>query len=244
MPEKAREIADAPFVRRDLQLLSGEECAAVRENVRAIREHWTRWYPDLPFFTVGAASYRDAASAGLDAYREKARLLNPVLSEHFGWLHQRLRAALTSEFRREFFFDESFALPGFHVFEFHESFARPGASVHVDLQFKDLDWSRWQAVDLEDQLSVTLAIRLPGGGGGLRLWPVTYAEIRDMRTVDLQRIVAEEPVLHRYREGGLVVHSGYQLHQIAPAPGMQPGDERITLQAHALSVDGRYLLYW
>jgi hypothetical protein len=244
MPEEARKRAAEPVARRDLQLLSGDECAAVRESVLAIREHWTRWYPDLPFFTLGAASYRDAASAGLDAYREKSRLLNPILSERFGWLHERLRAALTSEFGREFFYDTSFALPGFHVFEFHDSFACPSASVHVDLQFKDLDWSRWQAVDLEDQISLTLAIRLPAGGGGLRLWPVTYAEIRDMRTAELQRIVAEEPVLHRYREGCLVVHSGYQLHQIAPAPGMRPGDERITLQAHALSVDGGYLLYW
>jgi hypothetical protein len=65
-----------------------------------------------------------------------------------------------------------------------------------------------------------------------------------MRAADLQRIIGDEPAFHRYREGGLVVHSGYQLHQIAPAADMQPGYERMTLQAHALSVGGGYLLYW
>jgi hypothetical protein len=139
MPAEPGGIADALPARKDLQLLSVDGCAAVRDDVVALREHWTRWYPDLPFFTVGAASHRDAASGGLEAYREKARLLNPILSERFGWLHEGLRAALTEEFGREFFFDDAFAPPGFHVSEFHESFARPGASVHVDLQFKDLE---------------------------------------------------------------------------------------------------------
>ena len=244
MSDGARRTADDLQVPVDLQLLTADECAAVRESVLALREHWTSWIPGVPFFTVGAASYKDAATAGFEAYRDKARALNPVLAARFGWLYERLRAALTSEFGRDFFHDPDLALPGFHVFGFHEAFTRPAAAAHVDLQFKDLDWSRWPAVDRDDQISVTLAIRLPARGGGLQLWPVTYSEIRGMKAAELQRILEDVPAFHAYREGGLVVHSGYQLHQIAPADGMQPEDERITLQAHAISAGGGYLLYW
>ena len=243
-PEGARNAADEPGIRADLQLLTGTECAAIREDVLALREHWTSWIPGVPFFTVGAASYKDAATAGFDAYREKARALNPILRARFGWLHERLRAALARELGREFFYDPLLALPGFHVFGYHEAFTRPGAAAHVDLQFKDLDWGRWENVDPEDQLSITLAIRLPAQGGGLQLWPVTYAEIREMKAEELKRILETEPAFHAYREGRLVVHSGYRLHQIAPAADMRPEDERITLQAHAIAVSRGYVLYW
>ena len=44
--------------------------------------------------------------------------------------------------------------------------------------------------------------------------------------------------------GTLVVHSGHQLHQIAGTKDGRPGDARITLQAHALRVDGEWVMYW
>ena len=49
---------------------------------------------------------------------------------------------------------------------------------------------------------------------------------------------------HPYTPGHLAVHSGHQLHQMAPAHDPQPTDERITMQAHALPVDGQWVIYW
>jgi hypothetical protein len=47
-----------------------------------------------------------------------------------------------------------------------------------------------------------------------------------------------------YTPGHLVIHSGHQLHQIAAIPDRRPGDERITMQAHVLRVDGEWVMYW
>jgi len=221
------------FARRELELLSAEECAAVRDAVHELRPLWTSWFPGIPFFTVGAASYKDAQTNGLAAYLAKARELNPVLRERFSWLYERLADALSKELGRPFVYDEELALPGFHVFLFHESFTKPVAAIHFDLQHKQLDWSRHAGADPDGQLSVTLSLRLPSCGAGLRLWPVSLPDTSRMTKDALKEIVATEPEHHAYREGRLVVHSGYQLHQIAPAVGMREDDERLTLQAHA-----------
>jgi hypothetical protein len=50
--------------------------------------------------------------------------------------------------------------------------------------------------------------------------------------------------LHPYAPGRLVVHSGYQLHQIGTSPQFQLNQERLTLQAHAQRVREGYVLYW
>ncbi|MCP5507982.1 MAG: hypothetical protein H7A37_06755 [Chlamydiales bacterium] len=47
-----------------------------------------------------------------------------------------------------------------------------------------------------------------------------------------------------YEEGKILIHDGLTLHQIAPAEKMQPDDERITLQGHALFCDGAWRLHW
>jgi hypothetical protein len=233
-----------PLARREITLLDAGECARVREGVLDLKPMWTSWFAGIPFYTVGAASYKDAQTNGLAAYHAKARETNPVLRERFGWLLDRLRDELSRELGVPFVFDEELALPGFHVFLFHESFTKPVASVHFDLQHKQLDWSRWPDADPEGQLTLTLSIRLPSCGAGLRLWPVSFEETARMTKDELKRVVAGEPELHAYREGRLVVHSGYQLHQIAPAVGMREDDERITLQAHAVPAGGQFVLYW
>jgi hypothetical protein len=42
----------------------------------------------------------------------------------------------------------------------------------------------------------------------------------------------------------MVLHSGHQLHQIAPAPKLVEGDERLTLQAHAVPATDGWIVYW
>jgi hypothetical protein len=235
---------DAILTRRAIALLTPEECARARNDIFALREHWTSWMPGLPFYTLGAASYKDAPTNGRPAYYEKAAKLNPILHERFGWLHEKLRARLEEELGAPVFFDPALGLPGFHVFLYHPAFTKPLASIHFDLQHKDLDWSAYEKVDKDAQLSLTLSFKLPRCGAGLRLWNVTFAQAKRMTKAELFTATSHEPELHTYTEGHLVLHSGYQLHQIAPAPGMAEDDERITLQAHALPTERGYVLYW
>jgi len=55
------------------------------------------------------------------------------------------------------------------------------------------------------------------------------------------------PRFHPYSVGGLVVHSGHTVHQIAPmsqAPEAGGALARITLQGHAIRAGGSWRLYW
>lgn len=228
---------------RAFRLLSEEETRDVDREVHALESRFTKRSPDLPFWTLGTASYLDAPAGGAAAYRKMARLSNPLLSERFGWLHERLVGRLAAELGAPVFTAEAFALPGFHVFGYHEQFTQPLASIHFDQQYEHVDFSLYGKP--LDHLSLTLAIRLPACGAGLRLWPVFYEQLALLppaeRKVTLSGL---RPELHRYDPGAFVLHSGHQLHQIAPAPEMKPGDERITLQAHAARVAEGWLLYW
>lgn len=228
---------------RGLELLSRDESRTLDDEIHGLADRWTRRSPELPFFTLGVASYLDAAARGAAAYRELARAGNPLLADHFGRLHERLRARLQEELGAPVFFHEDFGLPGFHVFGFHESFTQPLASIHFDQQYEHVDFGALGTPSTH--LSLTLAVRLPACGAGLRLWPVFHEELAALPSAERKvKLAGLEPALHRYTPGHLVVHSGHQLHQIAPAPGMRPGDERVTLQAHAARVAAGWLLYW
>lgn len=231
----------------DIQLLDADECASTREQIHSLRRYWTQRHPALPFYTLGAASYLDASYMGFPAYQQAARRTNPVLDEHFGWLHQRLAETLTDTFGPDFVYDHELALPGFHVFLYHQGFDQSLPSVHFDLQYRSIDWSKYQGVEFSGVLSMTLSIALPVNGAGLRVWDVLPRDIDKMSPAEQKEMQnpTDEPRLHPYAEGKLVYHSGHQLHQIAILDVVED-DERTTLQAHAMPVDGgkRYVVYW
>jgi hypothetical protein len=227
----------------ELSLLTPGECGEVYARILALRERWTPRSPELPFHTLGVASYLDAASVGGAGYREKARASNPLLRAEFGALHERLAELLAGDLGDPVFTSDDLAFPGFHVFGYHQTFTQPMASIHFDQQYEHIDFGELGVPSAH--LSVTLAIRLPACGAGLRLWPVFYEELAAIPAAERKvKLSGLEPVLHRYAEGKLVVHSGHQLHQIAPAPGMRPEDERITLQAHLARVTRGWVMYW
>ena len=115
-----------------------------------------------------------------------------------------------------------------------------------DLQYELIDWTAIGTPETSSQMSLTLALALPESGGGLHVWNINRMEIlrlpEDERRAHMQanRIATHQP----YVIGSLALHSGHRLHQIAPTPAPRPGDQRLTLQAHGLRVDGRWLLYW
>ena len=118
-------------------------------------------------------------------------------------------------------------------------------TVHIDRQFDDTGGLGLKDVDLQRQYSMTLALRLPRSGG-LKVWPVNGLALIGADSARRSSVLESKPkaVYHPYKVGTLALHSGALIHQIAPIKQLQPDDERLTLQAHAVWADGRWLVYW
>ena len=241
-PETA---AAAPAV-SDVELLSEAESRDLRDRVHALRPQWRRRREEAPFFTLGVASYIDAAKEGFTAYSAAARRSNGLLVEHFADLYERLGTAIGEHLSSPVGYHPGFARPGFHVFLSDPIFATPSASLHFDRQYEHLDWSGLGDIDFDQQLSYTLSVALPRRGAGLLVWNVNDLELRGLDDEEKKEVMRQNrtPALHPYRVGGLAIHSGHQLHQIAPMKQMAADDERITVQGHALPAAGRWILYW
>lgn len=230
-----------------LQLLSPEECTRLDGTIKELRDCWIqRGNPQTSFFTLGAASYLDDPAE----YPAVARRLNPLLIERFGWVYERLVDLLGRRLRAPVTFAEGLGHPGFHIWGTSSIFTTPVASVHFDLQYLRTWPENAPGVDFDRPLSFTLAIRLPQRGGGLNIWDVTYdryVQFRrrlDARLVPADLAVLLPPMRHPYTVGAVAMHSGLMLHQIGEIDQVFPGDERITLQGHALWCRGAWQLYW
>jgi hypothetical protein len=227
----------------DIAVLSERECDRVRETIMALRPKWTRRKPWVPFYTLGAASYIDAAASRSD-YHRMAIEYNPVLREHFSWLYERVAGNLRDHLSEPVECASDLGLPGFHIYLASKVFEKPIASIHCDSQYRLHDWTG-QSVDLDNPISFTLSIALPANGGGLNTWDICYDEILARTDVDLAELIRGRNLsFHAYRRGHMAVHSGHLLHQAAPARDVQPEDERITLQGHAIRAGGTWRLYW
>jgi hypothetical protein len=224
--------------------LSADECLQIQRQLHALKDQWESRMGDLPFFTLGSASYMDAAKKGEFYYKMKAKRFNPLLKQHFGPMYARVAEAIERETGKPVVYEEHYGYPGFHIFLHSEAFEYNIASLHFDLQFQELTW-RYKDIDYEHPLSITLPIALPKSGGGMYCWDIQHKDVKELSKGQLDKMAQEqEPVLIEYQVGQAVVHEGLLLHQIAPAEGMKQDDERITLQGHGLCCNGVWHLYW
>jgi hypothetical protein len=227
-----------------LELLGDAACDSVVTEVLAQRARWIR-RGSAEFYTLGAASYLDDA----DAYAAHTAELNPLLAARFAPLYANLRERLAAALGAPVVQANGKALPGFHVWGVPGIPTGPHASLHFDLQYDKLTWTDGPGAG-EGSLSFTLPLRLPRRGGGLSLWETTYERVQAFyaRTgfagtlEDLLPLITER--VEPYACGELIVHSGHQLHRIAPVPEVEPDDLRITLQGHARKSGGVWFLYW
>jgi len=231
-----------------IPVLSVEECEQVRQTVRALRSHWImRGSVDHPFYTVGAASYIDAASlTAPPRYSEILAETNPVLRESFSYLYARLMFRLSVHLQTVVRTSDDLALPGFHVWE-GMNVPTSSLSIHFDLQYMSIPWVDAQRADRSRPLSFTLPIALPKRGGGLNIWDLSYdAHVSGTDPyVPLEELTRTRTrTFHRYEQGVLALHSGHTLHQIAAVDKVYPDDERITLQGHGLYCDRAWTIYW
>ncbi|MCM3921016.1 hypothetical protein ND748_04905 [Frankia sp. AiPs1] len=229
-----------------VRLLSVQEAEEVRDAVYRERPSWIE--RGAGFHTLGTPSYLDLTpNSQAGDYHDRAARHRPLLWDRFGWLYNRLGAALVDILDAPVRYTERYALPGFHVWFTEAVFTRPRASVHFDLQYRLFDWPG--EVDASRVFSFTLPLRVPAAGGGLNTWPVSHATFLSAMRRDLIDSVGDLRRFHPlqyvpYSPGELVVHSGLLLHQIAPSVSVRPGDERLTLQGHGIWSGDSWLLYW
>ncbi len=227
-----------------IPVLDAEQSTALRTQIFDLKAQWTPRHPSAPFYTLGVASYLDAAQKGGEVYEREAAESNPRMQEHFQPLYDRLIAVLAAHLDRPVAYAAGFALPGFHIYLADERFCAPVASVHYDLQYSRLDWSRLGGYVPNRHLSMTLPIALPARGSGLAHWPIRALN-SFQNDEERERFQREERRFHPYAVGEMAFHSGHMLHQSVLMETANPGEDRITLQAHAaLTKSGEYLVYW
>jgi hypothetical protein len=228
----------------EIELLTEQECLEVQAIIHELKELWMQPQANIPAYKLGAASYIDAALDKADYY-DKAKRYNRMLYSQFQWLYKRLEDALAKHLEASTSYQESLAIPGFHIFLSHKLFEQPIAPIHFDLQYKEVNWETTEAINLYKPISFTLAIALPKNGGGLNVWDVSHEEIIGLSPVEMNQLIhSRRQTFHPYKLGWLALHSGHIAHQIAPGKNLQADDERITLQGHGIVCGDTWKIYW
>lgn len=230
----------------ELHILTEAECKEIRSIVYDLKILWVYRGPEIPFYTLATASYLDAAFNNNFAYYcEMSQFYNPLLMKHLEWLYARVQQELEKHLDAPVVMHERYARPGFHIFLDHDLLRQPVASIHCDLQHLLLDWGPVDQVDLEKPLSFTLSISLPKSGAGLNVWDIHQNELLGLTPTQKQTLLHSRNCQRiSYQAGGMLIHSGLSVHQIASIKDAIAGDERITLQGHAIFARGAWQIYW
>ncbi len=126
----------------------------------------------------------------------------------------------------------------------HPAFEMNFASFHFDLQY-DFLYRNYKGADLSQPFSFTLAITLPISGAGMTMCDLRYSEVKDVAPGQVLQIAAKrKQSMISYKVGSMLVHSGHHYHKLSAMSDLQPEDERITLQGHAICCDGNWQIYW
>jgi hypothetical protein len=233
-------IIDDDAVVTQHEFLSAAQCQQIQDRVMALEPRWIR--RGNTFFTLGAASYIDAPNQ-LGEYLRCAALHNPVLKSGFDDLHQLLAQFLSSLLGGTVFFDETYSLPGFHIF-LHDGYERTKEDVARSAHF-DLQWMsaipEWRGTRT---LSFTLPIELPSGGSSMEIWPLRYEDAHKKGVGPKQYAAEHQAQRATYAVGRMVINDGKMLHAIGRGAIPNPVGRRITLQGHGIETPDGWMLYW
>ncbi len=218
------------------RFLDADDCTRARAAVDALKRYWIPRHPELPSFTLGAAAYLDIPTDGVRQYYTRATRARRALHREFGWLYERLVAAVEAALGSPAAITNVYAPPGFHLFQHHDRLGDLQPKLHYDLQHEHLDWNTSPNADPSRRFSFTVPIAIPAAGAGLYTWPILHGEDR--------RPTEADATYHPYALGDLFVHDGAHLHQIAADRPLNPGEERVTFQGHGVLDDGVWQLYW
>ena len=208
------------------KVFTKKEAQEFAKKVKQDRHLWKT--KNILMHTLGTASYLEGTS-GFNYYKKEYTKTNKLLKKRYNKLFD----ILLNYFQKrvpESKVKYRFALPGFHIFECNKLFSLPVASVHKDLQYKNLKFTSNEDIDYNNTLSFTLTLELPPTGGGL----FTFEDNKKSKV--------------NYKEGYIVCHNGMSTHMIAPSPSVNDDNNyfRITLQGHGLydKNSNTWWLYW
>jgi hypothetical protein len=233
-----------------LDLLTEAECLKVRSQIYELRNLWEQLEPTLPFFILGSPIYKSGKINDLTFYNHKVQLFNPIMSEHFGWLYQRLSHALAEEFGEPICYKKTLALPGFHILIWHDDYKlHPtwgvGSPAHCDHQYKLLDSDILKEINLDQVITFTLAITMANNNCGLDIWDLHATEVSGLSQIEVNKFLnSRKKTFYPYQAGQLAIQSGLYFHRVPPFQIIQPDDERITLQGHCFFSQGTWHIYW
>ncbi len=252
-------------------ILSKKQCEDTVDIIDGLRKYWindSRYSVDNgdiglpPLWSLGAVSYRDVRENGSE-YRRIKSGENRILLTNFKYIYDSLLEKLEPHIG-SVELEKTLALPGFHIF---------GERTHVDNQVRvifspdqvfsmvhkdmlnSMHYSHlskiYKNVDKKENISITLSIALPFRGSGICIWDdsITKENPKEEFSKDIinnkiyENFEFGQPKIIEYKQGSAFCFSGNIYHQIAPALIVNPGDRRITMQAHGMFCDGAWRLF-
>lgn len=221
-------------------LLSSAECAAVVAELEAARALWIPRAAPIAFHTFGVVAAMDAFPDPA-AYREAAVRVNAELTKRFGWLYDRVCAALAERLGAPVTPREGWALPAFHMVSPTRGAAIPVAPVHADIAHRDLE----PCVGYDSRpLSFVLCLARRDTGAGLTEWDLTYQETAGLDTEETARMLDAAPqAFHPLADGELLSLSGDVYRQRAPLAEAPAEGARVTLEGQVVPWQGGWGLF-
>jgi len=194
------------------------------------------------FWTYGSASYKDKDNFTNHEYEAFVAKTNFQLVETFPDLYRYYLEWFEEKLKMPVQYMPGVSIPGFHVFRYDKDFEAPLARPHVDVPFNKFDWGK--TIGYHTIFTPVIAVEIPDDAG-MFVWDVTAEDI-DEHGVEkvLERLPNINPMgLVSHKVDTMLFHSGRFVHQIKPFSG--PTDKwRITMQAHAVLMDGVWNIYW
>jgi len=200
---------------------------------------------------IGTASYM---SIDYNSYIEETIETNNFMINNFESLYKQLKEHIETRLNIKCIYPglkcyknkkgyPNLAMPGFHIFKGGSILGRGWnvASIHVDLQYKKIDWPKDKKFNFEKTISFTLAINVPDNSG-LYLFDKQFQENNGLIIPGLYfRNMKKQKII--YKPGCLYLHSGHTYHMIS---SFKDKKDRITLQGHGIynETDNEYWLYW
>jgi len=213
----------------------------LKDKIFELRDHWTPRLGKLPFWTLGLASYKDFSHP---QYYELADESNRLLCEAFPSFYLDQLEFFSEMLKAPVRYMPKMSIPGFHIFESCPEFTEQMARPHVDVPFNNYKWGAQMTMD--SVFTHAIAVELPKSGASMRSWfGVTVEDLaRDGIERCLERLKTEPSELVEHKVDQMLFHSGAFFHQISPFKEYVPNEWRITLQSHAIKLDGVWNLYW
>jgi hypothetical protein len=206
--------------------VANDVCRAWAEAVLAAREEWTHDFGGEQF-SLGRAFYTHLETDRAREYFEDAAHSDARVERHAPGLQAAMRALATEAVAGRVTPREGWCGAGVHVFPAEGDLAKRGGVVHFDTE----GLAAAHIAKRTPALSLVLMLQPPVSGGGLRLWPASYAG-RDELDESVVRAGGDMTV--EYDVGDVVVFDSYRCHQIQPFDGKK---DRISSTLHAAEID-------